>query len=168
MSKVAALKEMTTYPKVCLADPKVSATKGSYVLVVELDAEKRIRVGSLGVIQFPRACYAYLGSALGGLKSRVKRHLSKDKKQKWHIDYLLTEAKILQIILCETERRLECLLSGSLVNELSFIPSFGSSDCRCRSHLYFASDRAYLESGIRSAITEIALPREPFKETLGF
>lgn len=158
------MKEMTTYPKVCLDDLTVSSAKGSYILIMLLNSEKKIRVGSLGGIPFPEGFYTYLGSALGGFKSRVNRHLTEDKKPKWHIDYLLSEAKVLRVIFCETERRLECLLSQALVDGFSFIPGFGSSDCRCQSHLYFANDESSLKLGIRKAIAEIALPREFFME----
>ena len=151
---------MSVFPRVSLYDPEVASTKGSYVLIVGLNAEKRIHVGSLGVIPFPQGCYAYLGSALGGFKSRLNRHIIKGKKQRWHIDYLLSEAEILEVIVCETARRLECLLSRALVTDFCFVPGFGSSDCRCQSHLYFANDRAYLESGIKRAMAQLALHRE--------
>ena len=158
---------MTIHPKVRLDDQRFRTAKGGYVLIVELDAKKDIHVGSLGMISFLGGFYAYLGSALGGFKSRVNRHLTETKKPKWHIDYLLSEAKVLQVILCETERRLECLLSRSLINKFSCVSGFGSSDCRCKSHLYFANDRHHLESGIRRAITEVALPQESFNEARG-
>jgi len=166
-SQVAALKETTTYSKVTLDDPRLSSRKGSYVLIIELDAEKRIHVGSLGVIPFPKAYYAYLGSALGGFKSRVNRHLIKGKKQRWHIDYLSSEAKILEVILCEAAGRLECLLSRALVTDFRFVPGFGSSDCRCQSHLCFSTDKASLERGVRKAMTQLALPRESVIELSG-
>ena len=167
VSYMAALKEMTIYPKVRLDDLRFGAARGGYVLILALDAKKNIQVGSLGVVSFLGGFYAYLGSALGGFKSRMNRHLTEDKKPKWHIDYLLSEANVLQVILCETERRLECLLSRTLINEFSCVPGFGCSDCRCKSHLYFANDRHHLESDIRRAIAEVALPQESLKEARG-
>ena len=158
---------MTIHPKVRLDDQRFGTAKGGYVLIVQLDAKKNIHVGSLGVVPFLGGFYAYFGSALGGFKSRMNRHLKENKKPKWHIDYLLSEAKVLQVILCETERRLECLLSRTLINEFSCVSGFGCSDCRCKSHLYFANDRHHLESGIKKAIAEVVLPRESFKEARG-
>lgn len=108
----------------------VRSAKGGYILLLKLDAEKTINVGSLGTILFPQGFYAYLGSALGSFKSRISRHLAEGKKPKWHIDYLLNEAEALRVILYETEQRLECLLSQALVDQFSFVPGFGSSDCR--------------------------------------
>jgi len=167
VSYTATLKEMTIYPKVRLDHLRFGAARGGYVLILALDAKKNIQVGSLGVVSFLGGFYAYLGSALGGFKSRMNRHLTEDKKPKWHIDYLLSEANVLQVILCETERRLECLLSRTLINECSCVPGFGCSDCRCKSHLYFANDRHHLESDIRRAIAEVALPQESLKEARG-
>jgi Uri superfamily endonuclease len=167
VSYTATAQEITIYPKVRLDALRLGAARGGYVLIVRLDAKKNIQVGSLGIVSFPRALYAYLGSALGGFKSRLNRHLAEHKKPKWHIDYLLSEGQVLQIILCETERRLECLLSQALVDRFAFIPGFGSSDCQCKSHLYFANDAARLESGIGTAIAEVALPHESFKEVKG-
>jgi len=155
-----------SYPKVSLDNSKVGSAKGSYVLITELNTEKEIHVGSLGVISFTAGFYVYLGSALGGFKSRLTRHLIKNKIPRWHIDYLLSEAKVLQIILCETERRLECLLSQQLGDEFCFVERFGSSDCQCESHLYFGSDEPRLKLGIRKAIARVVSPREPLKQVI--
>ena len=114
--------------------------KGSYVLVIELPEEQAIAVGSLKVIHFPRGYYAYVGSALGGLKSRLSRHLQRNKKLRWHIDYLLQRASINNIIICETEDRIECTIAQALSGKFASIPGFGSSDCKCLSHLFFATE----------------------------
>ena len=62
---------MTTYPEVSLDSLRARAVKGGYILVIKLDSKKRIHVGSLGLISFPKGFYAYLGSALGGFQSRL-------------------------------------------------------------------------------------------------
>jgi len=160
-SSVKILEEMNTYSNVRL-DSKAALVKGGYVLIIGLNTRRTIHVGSLGGISFPEGFYAYLGSALGSFKSRLNRHLTRDKKPKWHIDYLLSEATVSQLFLCDTERRLECILSQALVGAFSFIPGFGSSDCRCQSHLYFADDGLELELGIKKAISEVSFPRESF------
>ena len=112
--------------------------KGSYLLVIELSEGQDIRVGSLGVVRFQAGYYVYVGSALGGFKSRLNRHLRKDKKSKWHIDYLLQKADIKSVIICETEERVECAIAKALSRRFDSISDFGSSDCRCPSHLFFA------------------------------
>ena len=39
---------------------------------------------------------------MNGLEQRVARHLRKDKKMHWHIDYLLKKAKILEVVSFQT------------------------------------------------------------------
>ncbi len=114
--------------------------KGSYVLVIELPEEQAIAVGSLKVLHFPRGYYAYVGSALGGLKPRLNRHLQRNKKPRWHIDYLLQKASISNIIICETEDRVECTIAQALSRQFDSIAGFGSSDCKCPSHLFFDAE----------------------------
>ena len=115
--------------------------KGSYTLLIQLTEEQAITTGSLKAIYFPRGYYAYVGSAMGGFKSRLNRHLKSNKKPHWHIDYLLEKASISEIILCETKDRAECAVAQALSRQFDSIPDFGSSDCKCRSHLFFAANK---------------------------
>ena len=129
--------------------------KGSYLLVISLPEEQDISVGSLEVIHFPHGYYAYVGSALGGFKSRLNRHLRKNKTPKWHIDYLLQKATIKSIIICETGVRVECAIAQALRRRFESIPGFGSSDCHCPSHLFFAAQS--LESEIMAVLNSLGL-----------
>jgi len=135
---------------------------GGYVLVMELEKGQEISVGSLGRSYFPTGFYAYCGSALAGFKARLNRHLIKNKKPKWHIDYLLNEAEIREIILCQTVKRLECLLSQALGGELTYIPHFGCSDCHCKSHLFFSTDKDSLVETIIASITRLGLSPQSY------
>jgi Uri superfamily endonuclease len=105
--------------------------KGSYILLLELNESQRISVGRLGILLFPKGFYAYVGSALNGLESRVARHLRQSRKRYWHIDYLLDRAIIFGVILIPGEERVECILARTLSQSLLCIRHFGSSDCRC-------------------------------------
>ena len=67
--------------------------KGSYIILIELPRGQRITVGKLGIIAFPPGFYAYVGSARGGFKARIGYHLRRKENPRWHIDYLLEEAK---------------------------------------------------------------------------
>jgi len=113
--------------------------KGSYILIIELPEEQMITIGSRKAICFPRGCYAYVGSAMGRFKPRLSYHLKGNKKPCWHIDYLLAKASITDIILCETKERIECTIAQALKGQFDTIPGFGASDCKCNSHLFFAS-----------------------------
>ena len=114
--------------------------KGSYILLIILPEEQTITIGSRQALRFPAGYYAYVGSALGGFESRLSHHLKRNKIPRWHIDYLLQKASINSIILCEANDRVECNIAQALSSQFDSIPGFGSSDCRCYSHLLFATD----------------------------
>lgn len=157
--------------------------KGSYILLVELATEKNVLIGKLGYLFFPKAFYAYVGSAMNGLEARLARHLRKEKGLHWHIDYLLKEAEIADIILCFSEPfafchseglaealskakgqrpknlaqgklRMECFLARALAKEFQSISSFGSSDCKCKSHLYLANEKDRLKAKVTETINQ--------------
>ena len=113
--------------------------KGSYILLIKLPAEQTIAIGSRKALYFPRGYYAYVGSAISGFKSRLNRHLRDDKKLHWHIDYLLQKTSISGVIICEAEEKIECAIARALRHRFNSIPYFGASDCKCPSHLFFAT-----------------------------
>jgi len=113
--------------------------KGVYLLFLKLSKGVRIKVGSLGYIHFDRGLYAYVGSAQNNLEKRIMRHLSREKKVKWHIDYLTSNSnvRIIAAYAYRLEKRYECIIANHLSkNCLEEIPGFGCSDCKCRSHLF--------------------------------
>lgn len=117
---------------------------GCYTLVINLRHKKTIGVGKLGKAEFPQGTYLYTGSALNGLRSRLRRHLTRNKKLHWHIDYLLhvRESRINEIFLypatpgeeCRQNQRIAALAGAELI-----VRNFGASDCKsgCPSHLLF-------------------------------
>jgi sugar fermentation stimulation protein A len=113
--------------------------KGSYILLIKLPEEQKIATGRLKTVRFPPGFYAYVGSAMGGLEARINRHLRVDKKPHWHIDYLLQKASIYDILVIESQDRTECSIAKALSTVFDSITGFGSTDCRCRSHLFFAA-----------------------------
>ena len=132
--------------------------KGSYILLIKLAEEQTITIGSRQNIHFRSGYYAYVGSAMGGFKSRLSRHLQQNKKPHWHIDYLLQKASINSIIQCETEDRIECIIAQALSHRLDSVPGFGSSDCKCRSHLFFAADERQMKATIKTTLESLAMP----------
>ena len=116
------------------------AGKGTYALVLWLERQKEITVGRLGTFAFPAGYYLYVGSALGpgGLRARLARHRRRDKILHWHIDYLLQQAQLVDVWSIASADRLECLWAQAaqhLPGSETPVPGFGSSDCRCPSHL---------------------------------
>ena len=112
-------------------------TPGVYILIVYLAGSQTIKVGKKRVIPFEPGYYFYVGSALGGLENRIKRHLAREKKHHWHIDYLLDTGKIIGVLAIPTTHKIECQVANSLSEGLESIVGFGSSDCNCRSHLFY-------------------------------
>ena len=124
--------------------------KGSYILLIFLPDETGIRIGSLGLLTFPKGYYLYVGSAMGSnsstsLENRVKRHISEShhKKLFWHIDYFLASdiSILIKIYLIPSLIRMECVLAGEILSVCdNYIKGFGSSDCLCYSHLLYFKD----------------------------
>ena len=121
--------------------------KGSYILVIHIPEIIEITIGALDNVLFDEGFYLYIGSAMGGygsntLENRVKRHISpsNNKKTHWHIDYLLAHERsiITQLYLIPSLFRLECIIAKEIMDfSDDIIEDFGSSDCKCNSHLYY-------------------------------
>jgi len=63
--------------------------KESYVILIQLSEGQTITIGSLHKCRFSFGYYAYVGSAMGGAKSRLNRHLKENKRPRRHIDSFL-------------------------------------------------------------------------------
>ena len=115
--------------------------RGVYLLLIRIEDEKTIAVGGLGQKGFERGYYVYVGSAKRGLSKRVARHTRKRKRKRWHVDYLVAEADKVAPVSIMSSDQLECKLAESLQNIADhFVKGFGSSDCRCESHLYYFAE----------------------------
>ena len=89
-------------------------------------------------ISFKKGYYCYVGSALNNLEKRIARHKRKNKNKRWHIDYLTAYAKIIGVKTILTDNRIECKLSDKIAGIANgMVGRFGSSDCKCRTHLSF-------------------------------
>jgi Uri superfamily endonuclease len=107
----------------------------TYQLLIEVAAPVRVRVGRLGVFDFPAGLYIYTGSALRNFEARVARHLAPAKKMHWHVDYLLAAPGV-RVREVRRHSAGECAINH-LVAGVVVVSGFGSSDCRagCGSHL---------------------------------
>lgn len=117
--------------------------RGIYLLLLKLKEDQRIKPGKLPETDFNAGIYLYVGRARQGLRGRIKRHLRNEKKLFWHIDYLLQKAEIKEIWIkhdfydeCRTVHEIKKILKYSLFP----VKNFGSSDCRCRSHLFYLNE----------------------------
>ena len=113
-------------------------TPGIYHLVLRLRRARTIQVGRLGRFEFGAGYYVYTGSAMGGLEARLARHRRQQKTLWWHIDYLLRQAELVDVVAIPTQRKIECGRSRrllSLPGAAVVAPGFGASDCNCVTHL---------------------------------
>ncbi len=118
----------------------MSFMNGAYVLVLKLNSRKRIKIGSLNLVEFDKGIYCYVGSALGSwsIEKRCERHLKRKKKSRWHIDYLRRKSDIVGIFAFPSKSKIECEIAKAILKSAdSYIHKFGSSDCDCISHLFY-------------------------------
>ncbi|HLA26407.1 MAG TPA: DNA/RNA nuclease SfsA [Syntrophales bacterium] len=110
---------------------------GDYLLLLHLAADMSLEVGSLGTVDFPQGYYLYVGTAKRALTKRLARHLRKNKTINWHMDYLRPYADRCTAIPIRSRKPLEHALAKALLDMSDWsIPAFGSSDCRCPTHLF--------------------------------
>jgi sugar fermentation stimulation protein A len=117
---------------------------GTYILLVYLNKTQKIKPGKLPEAQYKKGIYLYVGRALTGLQARINRHTRRHKKIFWHIDYLLQKAKIMDIWI-RRDYFGECATALEIQNAKSAVAKavqgFGSSDCRCLTHLFYLPEK---------------------------
>jgi Uri superfamily endonuclease len=142
--------------------------KGIYILMFYLGKNIKIRIGKLGTKYFLKGHYAYIGSARGStsssLPNRIGRHLNKNKKKHWHIDFLLANknTQIEKLITIFTTENIECKINALLKKKLeAMVPvkGFGTSDCRqnCQSHLLYVCRKEKPEDSIYPILEEAGI-----------
>jgi Uri superfamily endonuclease len=106
----------------------------------------------LGEVSFKKGDYIYIGSAKGCLEARLQRHLKKEKRIFWHIDYLLKDERtqiskiwmILKSIECETAEVFYRNPFTEIVRK-----GFGSSDCKCETHLFYIKNKEKMKKVLK-------------------
>ncbi len=121
---------------------------GTYALILRNYSKATIQIGRWGRICVNPGYYSYIGSAFGpgGVRARVLRHLRKEKRKHWHIDYLREFMEPVGIWCTHDRHRLEHIWARSLSDLGSITPihGFGCSDCHCDSHLFHAATESAL------------------------
>jgi Uri superfamily endonuclease len=124
----------------------MSVAKGIYVLIISVNKKIDVNVGALGVVNFEKGLYAYVGSAQKSLEKRIERHLKRTKQKFWHIDYLLNDdnAEVLEVFYKNAGKSEECKVANKMSERCVPTKGFGSSDCKCQSHLFKLKDCQFL------------------------
>ena len=111
---------------------------GVYVMVMHLDHDLDLEIGSKGMMHFKAGYYMYVGSAKANLTKRIERHKRKRKKMHWHLDYFRGHCEMIAGLPIRTSLDdAECTLADAVRDVAEWdVPKFGSSDCDCKSHLF--------------------------------
>lgn len=136
---------------------------GVYVMVMHLNHDLDLEIGSKGMMHFKKGYYMYVGSAKANLTKRIERHKRKRKKMHWHLDYFRGHCEMIAAVPIRTsglpleswslthepypsmpsmpdpdiEVSVECALADAVGAIAEWeVPKFGSSDCDCMSHLF--------------------------------
>lgn len=118
----------------------ISALHGTYALMFRCSAPFQAVVGKLGPVLLSNGYWIYVGSAFGngGLRSRLSHHLKPSPCPRWHLDYIKSAMRPIEIWTttdpCRREHAWAAIFSA--LNKASRpIAGFGATDCTCRSHL---------------------------------
>ena len=122
-------------------DLQINSNHTTYRLFINLPVDQTITVGKLGTFLFKKGIYIYVGSGKKNITHRMKCHLTKEKKNRWHIDYVREHGDVFYY---ETfENKEECVLANETIRTFNGqcpYPKVGSSDCHCFSHLIYCPD----------------------------
>lgn len=119
---------------------------GTYALVLSCSRTEVVQIGKLGLLEIRRGFYVYVGSAMGpgGMRARVAHHEKISQRPHWHIDYLRPHTRLDRVWYSRHRIRREhrwARTIHSLRGASVPMAGFGSSDCRCVSHLFFFTKR---------------------------
>ncbi len=124
---------------------------GTYALIFSASRKGRLSIGKIGTLELKPGFYIYVGSAFGpgGLRARISHHCRKAARPHWHIDHMASALALKEIwYTCDPIHRehqwatmIANIRGGSLP-----LAGFGSSDCRCKSHLFFRNARPSIKS----------------------
>jgi Uri superfamily endonuclease len=128
---------------------------GTYALILQNHSSAEIEVGRLGKMTFCPGHYIYIGSARGpgGLRARVSRHCRKSKPKRWHIDYLSNIMRPVCAWISYDQKHLEHCWARIVSEMPGVLPikRFGSSDCKCPTHLFHTTALPDLSAFKRTA-----------------
>lgn len=119
--------------------------KGAYVLAIRIDRATEFALNGRAPVLMEPGWLVYAGSARGpgGMRARLRRHLSRNKSLHWHVDRLTLAAG--EVVAVPQSAASECGIIDSLLQSPNFdiaVRGFGNTDCRiCETHLLRFSGR---------------------------
>ncbi len=128
----------------------IPQARGTYILSLWCRKRSLVTVGRLGDCEFRRGYYHYIGSAFGpgGLRARIRHHLTPILRPHWHLDYVHAVMTVKSIRFCSIPEHLEHRWATRLSEREGVttpVPGFGCSDCKCPSHFFYSPQRVNLD-----------------------
>lgn len=108
----------------------------AYLLFIKVDRDTVLSVGSLGEIKFKKGIYVYVGSGGKNIYKRIGRHFKREKKLRWHIDYLTIIYQPYKAWIIQGKDLDEERLASILIERYPYVKGFGATDSRHPSHLF--------------------------------
>jgi sugar fermentation stimulation protein A len=125
----------------------------TYLFVLWNRTARNRQIGRLGRLCFKPGFYVYVGSGGPNVLKRIRRHMRSRKPLRWHIDYLTAgHGRMRFVDAWLVPGKSECTMARALGKRLSGVAGFGSSDCRCPSHLFCAQDIRELDRALRTLL----------------
>jgi len=122
----------------------------TYIVIIYVDKDNKIKVGSLGDVGFSKGYYLYIGSGGVNTLKRISRHYRIGKRIRWHIDYLTNFYPAIESYIIKNKDIDECTLSLYMAeNGFKYIKRFGSTDKKSPSHLFYFESRRELEKALK-------------------
>jgi len=125
---------------------------GCYSIVLKLLRDRQIEPGRLGLVSFPKGYYVYTGRDARNVQARIQRHMKKEKRVRWHIDYVTSDefVRFVEAVLHRTSAVRECDINRKILSMPGariVALGFGASDCRhrCESHLVYFKKRPLIK-----------------------
>ena len=171
-----------TYPSYVLDSE--AHDSGVYIMVMHLDHELDLEIGSKGMMHFNAGYYMYVGSAKANLTKRIERHKRKRKKMHWHLDYFRGHCEMIAAVPIRTsgwpleswslthepypsmsscpdpdvDVSVECALADAVraIAEWN-VPKFGCSDCDCTSHLFGMTENPIHNKAFMDVVEEFRM-----------
>ena len=124
----------------------VRAEGGTYALILFCSRQERVQIGKLGPLQLRRGFYLYVGSAVGpgGVRARLAHHRKVSQPPHWYIDFLRPHTHLDRVWYSHDPVRREhqwARVIHALRGASVPVAGFGSSDCHCKTHLFFFTRR---------------------------
>lgn len=121
---------------------QISSKSGTYIIVFKVNDYINLIINKKEFI-INKGYIIYIGSAGNGLNNRLKRHLIKYKKLKWHIDYITINKQVEPSLIFYKEGQyginIEDKLSNLFYLKFKKLDNLGATDSKMP-HMYYSNN----------------------------